>query len=114
MARRRFFVDEVRQERAVLRGQDARHLARALRPESGEKFEISDERTVYLAEVEAVSGGEVSFRVLEPLVQPEAAVRLALLAALVKFDRFEWLIEKTTELGAETIVPVVAARSEKG
>jgi 16S rRNA (uracil1498-N3)-methyltransferase len=32
----------------------------------------------------------------------------------VKFDSFEWAIEKATELGASTIVPLAAARSEKG
>jgi 16S rRNA (uracil1498-N3)-methyltransferase len=37
-----------------------------------------------------------------------------LCAAIVKFDHFEWMIEKATELGAARIVPVVAARTEKG
>jgi 16S rRNA (uracil1498-N3)-methyltransferase len=37
-----------------------------------------------------------------------------LLAALIKFDRFEWIIEKATELGVDRIVPVETARSERG
>jgi hypothetical protein len=41
-------------------------------------------------------------------------VRLTLLAALIKFERFEWIIEKATELGVTAIVPFQAARSEKG
>jgi 16S rRNA (uracil1498-N3)-methyltransferase len=36
-----------------------------------------------------------------------------LLIALVKFDRFEWCLEKATELGVRNIVPMVAARSDK-
>ena len=51
------------------------------------------------------------FRTLEPVASPETPVRLTVLAALVKFDRFEWMIEKATELGVERIVPVEAARS---
>jgi 16S rRNA (uracil1498-N3)-methyltransferase len=31
----------------------------------------------------------------------------------VKFDSFEWALEKATELGVRTIVPLAAARSEK-
>jgi 16S rRNA (uracil1498-N3)-methyltransferase len=41
-------------------------------------------------------------------------VRITLVAALIKFDRFEWMIEKATELGVERILPVETARSEKG
>jgi 16S rRNA (uracil1498-N3)-methyltransferase len=41
-------------------------------------------------------------------------VQLILLAGLIKFDRFEWLVEKATETGALGIIPVETARSEKG
>lgn len=41
-------------------------------------------------------------------------MRITLCAALIKFDRLEWMIEKSTELGVERIQPVEAARSEKG
>jgi 16S rRNA (uracil1498-N3)-methyltransferase len=41
-------------------------------------------------------------------------VEIILCAALVKFDHFEWMIEKATELGVAEIVPVEAVRCEKG
>lgn len=114
MARRRFFVDEVRGGAAELRGDDARHLTRVLRAEAGQKYEISDSRSAWLAEVAEARGDRVVFRVIEPVASPEVPVRITLFAALIKFDRFEWMIEKVTELGVERIVPVEAARSEKG
>jgi 16S rRNA (uracil1498-N3)-methyltransferase len=52
--------------------------------------------------------------VLERIQADQPPVRLTLLASLIKFDRFEWIVEKATELGAEKIVPVLAGRSEKG
>jgi 16S rRNA (uracil1498-N3)-methyltransferase len=56
----------------------------------------------------------VVFRVIEPVGSAAPTIQIALCAALVKFDRFEWTIEKATELGVEAILPVEAARSEKG
>lgn len=114
MARRRFFVDQIRLQRAEISGDDARHLTRVLRIEPGQRYEIADNRSVYLAEVESARKEHVVFRVLEPVPVQPLPVRLTLAAALVKFDAFEWMIEKATELGVEEIVPVIATRSEKG
>jgi 16S rRNA (uracil1498-N3)-methyltransferase len=95
-------------------GDEALHLTRVLRVEPGQRFEISDNQSVWLAEVTEARGQRVVFRVLEPLDSPVAPVRITLIAAIVKFDRFEWMIEKATELGVERIIPMEAARSEKG
>jgi 16S rRNA (uracil1498-N3)-methyltransferase len=112
--RRRFFVEQVRNGHAELSGEDARHLTRVLRVEAGQKYEISDNQSVYLAEVEAAHKEQVSFRVLEKFAPREQGPAITLAAALIKFDHFEWMLEKATELGVSRIVPVVTARSEKG
>src|SRR5437762_469686 len=99
MARRRFFVPEVRRGIAELTGPDAEHLVRVLRAEVGQLYELSDNRDLYLARIEVARKSVVSFRILEKLDSPAPAVSLSLIAALIKFDRFEWLVEKATELG---------------
>ena len=114
MARRRFFVDAVRGGMAELRGEEARHLTRVLRAEAGQRYEISDGKVAYLAEIAEARGPRVVFRVIEPLDTPATPLRITLCAALIKFDRFEWIVEKATELGVERIVPVEAERSGKG
>jgi 16S rRNA (uracil1498-N3)-methyltransferase len=114
MARRRFFVDEIRGGHAVIEGDDAHHLTRVLRVEAGQKYEISDNTNVYLAEIETAHKGLVSFSILDRIGSTEMPVRIMVAAALIKFDRFEWLIEKATELGVDSIVPFLAERSEKG
>lgn len=114
MARRRFFVDTLRNGIAELRGEEARHLTRVLRVEPGQRFEISDNRAAYLAEVTEARGERVVFQIVEALEEPKTPVLVTLAAALFKFDRFEWMVEKATELGVERIVPLEAARTEKG
>jgi 16S rRNA (uracil1498-N3)-methyltransferase len=112
--RRRFFVDEVRNGRAQITGEEARHLSRVLRVEAGQRFEISDNRNVYLAEIESARKESVIFRTLEKLPAAAPSARFELYAALIKFDRFEWIVEKATELGVTEIVPIEATRSERG
>ncbi|MBV8550086.1 MAG: 16S rRNA (uracil(1498)-N(3))-methyltransferase [Acidobacteriaceae bacterium] len=114
MARRRFFVPDVRRGAAELTGADAEHLVRVLRVEAGQVFELSDNQDLYLAEVETARKSQVAFRILEKLQAPDAAVEITLVAALIKFDRFEWLVEKATELGVAAIQPFEAARTERG
>lgn len=114
VARRRFFVNEVRSGRADIVGDQAHHLARVLRIERGQKFEISDNRNVFLAHAETVRKDFVSFTIVEPVAPAAPHVAVTLIAALIRFERFEWMLEKATELGVHTIVPFEADRSEKG
>ena len=99
---------------AELRGEDARHLTRVLRAEAGQRYEISDGKVAYLAEIAEARGPRVVFRIIEPLDSPATPLHITLCAALIKFDRFEWIVEKATELGVERILPVEAERSGKG
>ncbi|MBZ5674395.1 MAG: 16S rRNA (uracil(1498)-N(3))-methyltransferase [Acidobacteriia bacterium] len=112
--RRRFFVDEVRNGKAQIEGDEARHLTRVLRVEAGQRYEISDNRNVYLAEIETARKESVLFRTLEKLPSAPPSARFDLYVALIKFDRFEWIVEKATELGVTEIVPIEATRSERG
>jgi len=104
----------VRDGAAELRGDEARHLTRVLRVEPGQKFEISDNRHAYLAEIVEARGERVAFCILEELTSAAPPLRVTLCASLIKFDRFEWIVEKATELGVESILPVETARCEKG
>lgn len=114
MARRLFFVENVHSGYAEINGDEARHLTRVLRVEVGQKYEISDNQQLYLAEIETARKEHVVFRVLEKLQTPPPGQHVTLLAALIKFDHFEWILEKATELGVSRIVPVEAERSERG
>ncbi len=114
MARRRFFVERIEEGHAELSGDDAHHLARVLRVEAGQQFELADGSAAYLAEVTEVTKSRVQFAVLETLPPASPLPPLTIFAALFKFDRFEWMLEKVTELGAATLVPVETARTENG
>jgi 16S rRNA (uracil1498-N3)-methyltransferase len=116
--RRRFFVDNFETNSATMRGNTAEHLGRVLRAEAGQLYELSDGHTVWLARVENVAlskrgDNRIDFALVEPIDAHEPSLDLILLISLVKFDRFEWCLEKATELGATEIIPLAAARTDK-
>lgn len=111
--RRRFFLDAFDGGTACLAGDAAHHLGRVLRGEPGQLYELSDGNSVFLARIDRISSGRIDFSLLEELPVPSASPEISILLAMVKFERFEWALEKATELGARTIVPLAAVRSEK-
>lgn len=111
--RRRFFVEQFGDGIAIIEGETAHHLARVLRAHEGQLYELSDGEGVWLGRITRVARDAVEFALQEKLETHQPALDLTLLLAVVKFDSFEWAIEKATELGVTTIVPLAAARSEK-
>ena len=111
--RRRFFIEKFDGQRALVSGDRAHHLGVVLRAQAGQLYELSDGARVCLGRIERVSRESVEFALLEELPAPEPKLQVGLLLAVVKFDAFEWAVEKATELGVTEIVPLAAARSEK-
>jgi 16S rRNA (uracil1498-N3)-methyltransferase len=110
--RRRFFVEQFTGNTAAIEGDSAHHLGRVLRAQQGQLYELSDGQHVRLGRVEKVARDRVEFALLEEIPAYQPTLDVTLLLSLVKFDAFEWAIEKATELGVSTIVPLAAARSE--
>ena len=96
-----------------LEGDEARHLARVRRVGVGAEVEIFDgQGSAAVAEVVQVGRDQVDLRVKAVIdgLAP-APLHLTLAVAIPKGDRFDWLVEKATELGVERIVPLVTERS---
>lgn len=107
-------MDQFDGQRAVVEGDKAHHLGVVLRAQVGQLYELSDGARVCLGRIESVGRERVEFALLEELPANEPKLGVRLLLSVVKFDSFEWAIEKATELGVTSIVPIAAERSEKG
>src|SRR6202012_1012167 len=112
MTRRRWIADTFTDTNASLTGDQALHLARVLRAQPGQIFDVVANGFLHRAEVASVSEREVVFTLHEEL-ETDAALPVHLLMAVFKFDHMEWGIEKATELGVARITPVIARRTEK-
>ncbi|MCU1316713.1 MAG: hypothetical protein JWN63_2035 [Candidatus Acidoferrum typicum] len=96
-----------------MEGAAAHHLGRVLRAQTGQLYELSDGQRVWLGRIESVGRDRVQFALVEELPAFHPSVDVTLLLAVVKFDAFEWALEKATELGVSKIVPLAGGRSEK-
>jgi 16S rRNA (uracil1498-N3)-methyltransferase len=114
MARRRFYVPQnsIRDGIAILPTDQAHHLRNVLRIRNGEVVEIFDGKGGgYFGEVE-LRGSDVCIRGLQALPAQESSIRLILAAALIKSAKFEWMLQKATELGVDEIVPLNTRMSD--
>jgi 16S rRNA (uracil1498-N3)-methyltransferase len=111
MTRRRWIADEHSADTAALTGAHAAHLARVLRARVGQQFDIVAGEEVRHGTITAVTPERVEFSLAEVVAASEST-DISMLLAIFKFDRFEWAIEKCTELGVSKIVPVIARRTD--
>jgi 16S rRNA (uracil1498-N3)-methyltransferase len=111
----RVFVDSPLTADADLRLPDAAalHLARVLRLREGAAVIAFDGRGgEFRCEVLSVKGEEVRVRVGPRMSSlPESPLRITLVQAVSRGERMDWTLQKATELGVRTIVPVLSARS---
>ena len=93
MTRRRWLADEVNGNTAALVGDHAAHLARVLRADIGQEFDVATGTGVRRGTVTSISDDRVEFALGETrAIKPAPLVILAL--AIFKFDRMEWALEK--------------------
>lgn len=111
----RFYCDSINQPRTVIAGTEARHAVSVMRLKEGQTVELFDGRgTLAVAKIEKISSGKVTCRIenLQTAEKP-AGSRIVIAASVPKADRFDLLIAKCTELGADRITPVIFERCVK-
>jgi 16S rRNA (uracil1498-N3)-methyltransferase len=109
-----FFIrsDEIREDHIVLSGDLSRHLKASLRVKVGESILLTDERRRrYRARVADVAGPGLTATIYDSQEGPEDKWPSLLLAqAVLKGDHMDWVIQKSSELGVRSILPLIARR----
>jgi 16S rRNA (uracil1498-N3)-methyltransferase len=99
--------------RLRLEADEARHLVRVCRFGVGDLVEVFDgQGNATMAEILRVGDRSVDLGpVGNPLAERQWPFGVMLATAVPKGDRFDWLVEKCTELGVERVYPIVTERS---
>ena len=92
-------------------GEDASHISKVLRMKPGEHVTACDMSGCEYETVILQTGAEVLLQVLsEKESHNEPPYKAVVYQALVKGDRFDTVLQKSTELGVSEIVPVITSR----
>jgi 16S rRNA (uracil1498-N3)-methyltransferase len=106
-----FFIsaEQVRDGAVTITGPLCQHLRSSLRLKMGEQIWLGDEhRRRYLITAIRIDRTAVLGKIVEERAGPAAAGSVITIGqALLKGDRMDWLIQKTTELGVASVVPLV-------
>jgi len=113
MSDRRFFVDPaaVGPARVELAGDVLHHIVKVLRLTPGDEIVLLDGHGRHLrCELESISAGAGSARILEQWVEQERGLAIQLIQSLPKGDKLDLVLQKGTELGVTRFTPVSTER----
>lgn len=109
----RYFVsyDCLQGDRLKLNDADFFHVHQVMRMKKGDQVTCVDEDgQVYLCAL--IENDSPLLQIIRPIEENhELDIRVRLLYGLPKLDKFEWVVQKCTELGVSEIVPLLSKRS---
>ena len=111
-----FYIANYQEETSLLLDEDtSRHVAQVLRMQEGEQLHLTDGNgSLLLAEITQAHKKHTAVRILQTRKKDASARRVTIAVSLVKnASRFEWFLEKATEIGVAEIVPLICERTEK-
>jgi 16S rRNA (uracil1498-N3)-methyltransferase len=111
-----FFSDKIRAHIAELSADETRHLAQVLRRKVGDNVQLTDgQGNLYTGDILEIGkkSALITIKTTQAAYQ-ECPFRLHIgIAPTKNMDRFEWFLEKTTEIGIDSITPLLCTRSER-
>ncbi len=116
----RYFLSEVRENKAIILEEEAKHLIKVMRIKIGEELILTDKKGFdYISKVSEINQGEIICDILKKEKnQAEPKNKLTVFMALPKSDKLEFITQKLCELGTFEMIPFesefcVAKKSKK-
>lgn len=114
MTANRFFIDKnsIQYGFVFLYGKEHNHLSRVVRKKPGDEVYLFDEAgNTYLAKIQSVHKDQTKLSIVEKLIPKKKGVDIILGQAMLKIKKMELILQKATELGVHTFIPIKAERT---
>jgi len=112
-----FFVEEITtgSNEFILNEETSKHLVQVLRMQNGEQIQLTDGKgTLFTAEIIDNNRKNCTVTITQTINNKQQAQNLTIAISLIKnSSRFEWFLEKATEMGITEIIPLLCERTEK-
>ena len=112
----RFFVknDQINNDKITIIDEDVKHIKNVLRKKIDDKINIcnSDTQKNYECVIKNIEENKIVCKILDEVKSlAESNLNITIFQGLPKSDKMELIIQKATELGVKTIVPVITKRT---
>ncbi|MEO6489444.1 MAG: RsmE family RNA methyltransferase [Ferruginibacter sp.] len=112
-----FYTDQIKPgtQESVLNEETSRHVVQVLRMTTGEPINLTDGKgNLYTTQIIEAHKRKTTVKILSDIQQPVGEKKICIGISLVKnASRFEWFLEKATEIGVNGIYPILCERTEK-
>jgi len=113
-----FFYSEnidATQNTVLLNEETSKHIVQVLRMQNSEQLQLTDGKgNLFTTEITDNNKRSCAVKILTTDHKPQTTRKVSIAISLVKnTSRFEWFLEKATEIGVTEIVPLLCARTEK-
>lgn len=94
---------------------ESRHIVKVLRKSIGDQLQITNGKGwLFIAEITSADIKNCVATILSKAFEPSRNYKVHLAVAPTKMnDRYEWFLEKATEIGVDTITPIICVHSER-
>ena len=110
----RFFVktEQINQPYIYIKNEDVNHIKNVLRKKVKDKIEVCNQETgdTYLCEIEQLDDNEILTQIIEKLNETETNIKIDIYQGLPKAEKMELIIQKSVELGVNSIIPISLKR----
>jgi len=114
MPRLYFPVSDIKENQIPITGEKARYLISVIRCKKGDELTIFDGKgNCFKTRIEKVGRKELVAKVVETFSgDTESPIHIILIQGLLKGEKMDFVIQRTTELGVKEIIPAVSKRSQ--
>ncbi len=105
--------ENIKKDNLKITGEEKKHIVSVLRYNKGDSIDVVDGRgNIYQVEITDVGKNEIKCKIISKNIgENEPEIHLTLAQPLGKGYKMDWVVEKATEIGVSSIIPLITERT---